>query len=131
MSEEEINKRLVLDAFDKLFNRRDYLAAAKYWSPHYLQHSAHIPPGREGLFDLIRGVPMNLRYESQLILANREFVMVHGRFSNTGRARNWVAVDIVRIAGGLLVEHWDVLQDEASKEQSLSGLPMFGNEFVD
>jgi predicted SnoaL-like aldol condensation-catalyzing enzyme len=131
MSQEEINKWLVLDAFDTLFNRRDYLAAAKYWSPHYLQHSAHIPPGREGLFDLIRGVPMGLRYESQLILANREFVMVHGRFSNTGRARNWVAVDIVRIARGLLVEHWDVLQDEASKEQSRSGLPMFGNEFVD
>jgi predicted SnoaL-like aldol condensation-catalyzing enzyme len=131
MSQEELNKRLVLDAFDTLFNRRDYVAAANYWSPHYLQHSAHIPPGREGLFDLIRGVPMSLRYESQLILANREFVMVHGRFSNTGRARNWVAVDIVRIGGGLLVEHWDVLQDEASKDQSLSGLPMFGNEFVD
>jgi predicted SnoaL-like aldol condensation-catalyzing enzyme len=131
MSQEELNKRLVLDAFDTLFNRRDYVAAAKYWSPDYQQHSAHIPPGREGLFDLIRGVPMSLRYESQLILANREFVMVHGRFSNTGRARNWVAVDIVRIAGGLLVEHWDVLQDEASKDQSLSGLPMFGNEFVD
>jgi predicted SnoaL-like aldol condensation-catalyzing enzyme len=131
MSQEELNKRLVLDAFDTLFNRRDYVAAANYWSPHYLQHSAHIPPGREGLFDLIRGVPMSLRYESQLILANRDFVMVHGRFSNTGRARNWVAVDIVRIGGGLLVEHWDVLQDEASKAQSLSGLPMFGNEFVD
>jgi predicted SnoaL-like aldol condensation-catalyzing enzyme len=131
MSQEELNKRLVLDAFDTLFNRRDYVAAANYWSPHYLQHSAHSPPGREGLFDLIRGVPMSLRYESQLILANRDFVMVHGRFSNTGRARNWVAVDIVRIGGGLLVEHWDVLQDEASKAQSLSGLPMFGNEFVD
>jgi predicted SnoaL-like aldol condensation-catalyzing enzyme len=124
-----INKRLVLDAFDTLFNRRDYAAAEKYWSPNYIQHSAHIPPGREGLFALIRAVPPSLRYESQQILADQEYVMVHGRFSNTGRYRNRIAVDVVRIEGGLLKEHWDVLQDEATAQESLSGLPMFGDEF--
>jgi predicted SnoaL-like aldol condensation-catalyzing enzyme len=124
-----INKRLVLNAFDTLFNRRDYAAAEKYWSPNYIQHSAHIPPGREGLFALIRSVPPSLRYESQRILADQEYVMVHGRFSNTGRSRNWVAVDVVRIEDGLLKEHWDVLQDEAAERDSLSGLPMFGDEF--
>jgi predicted SnoaL-like aldol condensation-catalyzing enzyme len=45
------SKRLVLDAFDTLFNKRDYTAAEKFWSPHYIQHSAHIEPGREGLFN--------------------------------------------------------------------------------
>ncbi len=50
----EANKRLVLDAFDTLFNMRDYEAAERFWSPNYIQHSAHIPPGREGLFNLIR-----------------------------------------------------------------------------
>jgi predicted SnoaL-like aldol condensation-catalyzing enzyme len=101
---EEANKRLVLDAFDTLFNTRDYEAAERFWSPNYIQHSAHIPPGREGLFNLIRSVPAELRYEPGLILADKEFVMVHGRFSGTGRPRNWIAADIVRIADGVLVE---------------------------
>jgi predicted SnoaL-like aldol condensation-catalyzing enzyme len=48
---EKKKKALVLKAFDTLFNKRDYAAAEKYWSPHYIQHSAHIAPGREGLFN--------------------------------------------------------------------------------
>ena len=60
---EEKNKALVLDAFDTLFNKRDYAAAEKYWSPNYIQHSAHIEPGRDGLFNLIRSAPDTLRYE--------------------------------------------------------------------
>jgi predicted SnoaL-like aldol condensation-catalyzing enzyme len=126
---EEANKRLVLDAFDTLFNKRDYQAAEKFWSPNYIQHSAHIAPGREGLFNLIRSVPATLRYEPGLMLANQEFVIVHGRFSGMGRPRNWIAADIVRIANGVLVEHWDVLQDEVTREESQSGRPMFGSEF--
>src|SRR6267142_2725509 len=51
---QEKNKALVLDAFDTLFNKRDYAAAEKYWSPNYIQHSAHIEPGRDGLFNLIQ-----------------------------------------------------------------------------
>src|SRR5437773_5149338 len=51
---EEKNKALVLKAFDALFNKRDYAAAERYWSPTYIQHSAHIAPGREGLFNLIK-----------------------------------------------------------------------------
>jgi predicted SnoaL-like aldol condensation-catalyzing enzyme len=126
---EEANRRLVLEAFDTLFNKRDYAAAERFWSPNYVQHSAHSPPGREGLFNLIRSVPATLRYEPGLILANDEFVIVHGRFSGHGRPRNWIAADIVRIADGVLVEHWDVLQDEATSEESQSGLPMFGDRF--
>jgi predicted SnoaL-like aldol condensation-catalyzing enzyme len=126
----EANKQLVLEAFDVLFNKRDYNAALRFWSPNYIQHSAHIPPGREGLFNLIRGAPADLRYEAGLILADDEFVIVHGRFSGNGRPRNWIAADIVRIADGVLVEHWDVLQDEATREESQSGQPMFGTEFA-
>ena len=51
------NKALVLAAFDTLFNQRDYDAATRYWSPNYVQHSAHIAPGREGLFELIKKAP--------------------------------------------------------------------------
>jgi len=69
---EEMNKALVLEAFDTLFNKRDYKAAERFWSPNYLQHSAHIPLGREGLFNLIKSAPLTLRYEHGVILANKE-----------------------------------------------------------
>ena len=55
--------------------------------------------------------------------------MVHGRFSGFGAPVNGIAADIVRLQDGLLVEHWDVIQDEATQEQSKSGLPMFGETF--
>lgn len=125
----EQNKTLVLEAFDALFNKRDYKAAERYWSPNYIQHSAHIRPGRDGLFDLIKSSPATLRYEPGVILAENEYVVVHGRFSGTGRPRNWIAADIIRVADGMLAEHWDVLQDEATEAESQSGLPMFGLKF--
>jgi predicted SnoaL-like aldol condensation-catalyzing enzyme len=128
-SAESKNKALVLEAFDTLFNRRDYVGAQKSWSPHYIQHSAHIAPGREGLFDLIKSLPPTLKYEPGTIVAEGNFVIVHGRFSGFGQPVNWIAADIVRIKDGVLVEHWDVIQDEATQEQSKSGQPMFGDSF--
>jgi predicted SnoaL-like aldol condensation-catalyzing enzyme/predicted ester cyclase len=129
---QEKNKALVLDAFDTLFNKRDYSAAERFWSKDYIQHSAHIPPGRKGLFDVVKDSPSTLQYENQLILANGEFLMLHGRYSGRGPGLpNWIIVDIVRVENGVLAEHWDVIQDEATKEQSKSGLPMFGTSFVE
>jgi predicted SnoaL-like aldol condensation-catalyzing enzyme len=127
---QEKNKALVLDAFDTLFNKRDYKAAERYWSPNYIQHSAHIEPGRDGLFNLIKSLPPTLKYESGTIAAEGDFVILHGRFSNFGLPVNWIAVDIVRIEDGILVEHWDVIQDEATKAESKSGRPMFGDHFT-
>jgi predicted SnoaL-like aldol condensation-catalyzing enzyme len=124
----ERNKQLVLEAFDTLFNKRDYAAAEKFWSPNYVQHSAHIEPGRDGLFNLVKRLPPTLRYEPGTIVANGEFVIVHGRFSGF-QAVSWIAADILRINDGVLLEHWDVIQDEATREQSRSGLPMFGDNF--
>jgi predicted SnoaL-like aldol condensation-catalyzing enzyme len=124
----EQNKKLVLEAFDTLFNKRDYAAAEKFWSPLYIQHSAHIQPGREGLFNLVKTLPPTLKYEHGLIVAEGNYVIVHGRFSGF-QAVNWIAADILIIQNGLLVEHWDVIQDESTKAQSKSGLPMFGDQF--
>jgi predicted SnoaL-like aldol condensation-catalyzing enzyme len=126
---EEKNKELVLNAFDTLFNKRDFAAAERYWSPNYIQHSAPIEPGREGLFNLIKSIPPTLKYEPGVALAGGEFVIVHGRFSGFGAPVNWIAADIVRLQDGMLIEHWDVIEDEVTQEQSKSGLPMFGDKF--
>jgi predicted SnoaL-like aldol condensation-catalyzing enzyme len=126
---EQANKALVLEGFDTLFNKRDYEAAARFWSPNYIQHSAHIAPGRDGLFNLIKGLPSTLKYEPGVVVAEGEFVILHGRFSGHGLPANWIAADILRVKDGVMVEHWDVIQDEASREQSKSGQPMFGDAF--
>jgi predicted SnoaL-like aldol condensation-catalyzing enzyme len=112
-SRESKNKELVLKAFDTLFNKRDYAAAGRFWSSNYIQHSAHIEPGRKGLFNLIKASPASLKYEPGVTVAEGDFVIVQGRFSGTGLPRNWIAADVVRVADGVLAEHWDVLQDEA------------------
>ena len=125
----ETNKALVLEAFDAAFNRKDPDALERYWAADYIQHSAHIGPGRAGLQAIIDAAPREMRYENQLIVAHGEYVMLHGRFSNIGVPVNWVVVDIVRVADGRLAEHLDVIQDEATEAQSKSGMPMFGERF--
>jgi predicted SnoaL-like aldol condensation-catalyzing enzyme len=125
----EKNKAIVLEAFDTLFNKRDYAAAERFWSPDYVQHSAHIEPGREGLFSLIKGLPASLRHEPGVIVAEGDYVILHGRFSGIGLPANWIAADIILLKEGILVEHWDVIEDEATLEQSKSGKPMFGTQF--
>ena len=126
---EKRNKALVLEAFDALFNRRDYAAAQRFWSSDYIQHSAHIQPGREGLFELVKAAPPDMHYENALIAADGDYVMLHGRFRNVGQPADWIVADIVRVESGVLAEHWDVIQDEATAEESQSGLPMFGDAF--
>jgi predicted SnoaL-like aldol condensation-catalyzing enzyme/ketosteroid isomerase-like protein len=129
-TKEARNKALALEAFDTLFNRRDYTAAERFWSPRYIQHSAHIAPGREGLFELVKVFPPALKYEPGLVIAKGDYVILHGRFSGIGLPVNWIVADILRIEDGILAEHWDVIQDEATEEQSKSKAPMFGTSFA-
>jgi len=126
---EEKNKSLALEAFDAAFNQRDATAYDRYWSPDYIQHSAYIAPGRDGLKQLIASVPAEMRYEPGLAVASGAFVMIHGRFTHVGQPKAWVVVDILRIQDGLLAEHWDVIQNEVTASESISGRPMFGDKF--
>ena len=102
---EDANKALVIEASDTLFNRRDYAGAETLWSPDYIQHSAHIPPGCAGLFDLVRSLPAELRYENQRVVADDDHAMLRRRFSGLGLPANWIVVDVVRVADGKLAEH--------------------------
>jgi predicted SnoaL-like aldol condensation-catalyzing enzyme/ketosteroid isomerase-like protein len=130
-TEEARNKALTLKAFDMLFNKRDFEAAERFWSPSYVQHSSIVPTGRGGLFDMVKNMPPSLRYENALAVAEGDYVFLHGRFTGNGQPRAMIAADIVRIADGVLAEHWDVVQDEVTKVESKSGLPMFGSSFAE
>ncbi|MFE4956115.1 ester cyclase [Streptomyces sp. NPDC056653] len=126
---EDKNKAIVLEAFDTLFNKRDYEKAEEYWSADYIQHSAHIEPGREGLFSLIRSLPTEFRHEVDLVMAEGDMVLVRGRFTGHGLPAPWIAADFVRMEDGVLKEHWDIIENEVSREVSVSGLPMYGDSF--
>jgi predicted SnoaL-like aldol condensation-catalyzing enzyme len=127
-SKAQQNKALVLAAFDAAFNARDPQALDRYWSPDYFQHSAHFAPGREGLRTLIASLPAGVRYDHDMVVAEGDLVVLHGRYIRPGKAA-WIAADVVRVEDGLLAEHWDLIEDEATHETSLSGGPMFGTAF--
>ncbi len=129
MTTSQDNKAHVLDALDALFNRRDYEKAAALWSPDYIQHSRFVPPGRDGLFELVGSLPEDARYQPGLAMADGDHVMVHGRYAVPGRPA-LISVDIFRLENGMLVEHWDVLQEEATATESAGGHPMFGSDFA-
>jgi predicted SnoaL-like aldol condensation-catalyzing enzyme len=128
---QERNKAIVKEAFDAVFNKRDETAFERFWSPDYIQHSAHIPPGRDGLKALVAKLPDTLRYEIGHIVSEGDYVMVHGRFSGIGQPKAWIAADIILMSEGKLVEHWDVIENEVRKDESPSGNPMFGEKFSD
>lgn len=69
-------KTIVLEVFNTLFNKRNHATTERFWSPNYIQHSAHIASGREGLFDLIESIPPRLKYEPETIVAEGDFVIV-------------------------------------------------------
>jgi len=123
------NKATVLEAFDTLFNKRDYARAEPFWSTDYIQHSSRIPPGRDGLFGVIKSRPAEFGYEPGLVMAEGDMVLLFGRFSGHGAGLPWIVVHIIRMEDGLLKEHWDVIEDESTRDNSLSGLPMFGDTF--
>ena len=114
---------------DTLFNKRDYEAAARFWSESYIQHSAHIEPGRDGLFDLIRSAPDTLRYEHQLILAEGNYVIVHGRFTGNGRPVAWIAADVAQDRGRSPCRTLGRASGRGHRGRIEKRAPMFGDQF--
>ena len=122
------NKALLVTGFNALFNNRDFAEAEKLWSPNYIQHSGHIPPGREGLFMLVKAFPAGMKWDHGIIMAEGDYVMVHSRYSQPDGSELIVA-DIMRINDGLFEEHWDVTEPGLVEADSKSKRPMFGDKF--
>jgi predicted SnoaL-like aldol condensation-catalyzing enzyme len=118
------NKALVLDAMTSLFQRRDASAVERLYAADYIQHNPGIPQGRDALKAIVEQLSPAVHYEPGLMVAEGEFVAIHGRI------RGWsdtpqVVIDLFRIEDGRLAEHWDVLQAEAPVNISLGGIAMF------
>jgi predicted SnoaL-like aldol condensation-catalyzing enzyme len=121
------NKALVLEAMTSLFQRRDASAVDRLYVVDYVQHNPNIPQGRDALKATVDSLPEDVFYEPGLIVAEGDFVAIHGRI-RAWAERPQVVVDLFRIEGGKLAEHWDVLQDEVPVTAALGRISMFDPE---
>ncbi len=121
------NRALVLDAMTSLFQRHDASAVDRLYVDDYIQHNPNIPQGRDALRRIVETLSPSVRYEPGLIIAEGDLVAIHGRIRGWADAPQ-VVIDIFRIEGGKLAEHWDVLQNEVPVASGAAGLSMFDPE---
>lgn len=118
------NKALVQEAMTALFQRHDVSAVDQHYAQNYVQHNPNIPQGRDALRNLVANLPKDVYYEPGLIIAESNFVAIHGRIRGWAE-KTQIVVDLFRVEGGKLVEHWDVLQDEVTLPETHAGTAMF------
>ncbi|MFC3052109.1 nuclear transport factor 2 family protein [Kordiimonas pumila] len=112
------NKAIVFDSMISLFQKHDVAKVDRLISPDYIQHNPNISQGRDGIKEVVKNLPKDVYYEPGLMIAEGDFVAIHGRI------RGWankpqIVVDIFRVKDGKLAEHWDVLQDEVPVEATM------------
>jgi len=120
------NKAIVLAALTGAFAGHDLSVFDRYWAEEYIQHNTFIPPFREGLRSLVAQLPPGSNYEPGIIVAEGDYVVIHGRYSGYTPVPQ-IIIDIFRLKDGLLVEHWDVIQDEVPPHLTKSGNAQFTN----
>ena len=120
----EVNKALVLAGIKGAFIDRDPTVLDRLFSDGYRQHNPLIANGTAAIKAIIAGLSPEFKYEPGLLVADGEYVMVHGRYTGWG-PKPMVAVDIFRVADGKIAEHWDVMQEEVPATKSANGHSMF------
>jgi len=120
------NKAIVLSALIGAFAEHDLSVFDRYWAEDYIQHNTFIPPFREGLRNLVAQLPPDSSYEPGMIIGEGDYVVIHGRYSGHHPVPQ-IIIDIFRLKDGLLVEHWDVIQEEVSPSLTTSGNAQFTN----
>lgn len=113
-AQEEANLALVLDMFAHVLNPMDSGAVDRFIAPGYIQHNQMAEPGREGLkkfLDMIRAATPHAVHDVKRAFVDGDHVTVHYHVRRTPDDKGWAVIDIFRIEGGMIIEHWDVMQD--------------------
>ncbi|MET0281846.1 MAG: nuclear transport factor 2 family protein [Steroidobacteraceae bacterium] len=124
--EEQRRLDMVLEMYREVLIPFDSSKVDRYISPHYLQHSSLAPPGRDALkqfLDFIRGQSPDATTDIKRAFVDGDHVICHTHVVRHPGDPGLAVVDIFRIEGDLIVEHWDVLMEVPAKP--VNHIPMF------
>jgi predicted SnoaL-like aldol condensation-catalyzing enzyme len=122
----ELNKKNVVEFYDKAINQKDFEAAAPYFGSRYIQHNPGAPDGIEGFKGFLKFLKEKFpRSHSEIkrVFADGDFVILHVHSVREPGTRGRAIVDIFRLENGKIVEHWDVAQE--IPEQAANANTMF------
>ena len=126
VQKEEANRKLVLDFYDRVFNKHDIENGVKVMAERYKQHNPNVPNGKQPFAsffsDLFKKNP-DLRARVVHVAADGDLVWLHVHITTNAQDRGQAVVDIFCVENGQIIEHWDVLQPVP--EKSVNGNPMF------
>ena len=123
--QEETNKQVVLDFYEKALNQKDFEAAAKHFGPRYIQHNPLAADGIEGFKKFIefrREKFPNAKSVIKRALVDGDFVILHVHAIREPGERGVAIIDIFRLENGKIVEHWDVIQPIPEKAANDNGM---------
>jgi predicted SnoaL-like aldol condensation-catalyzing enzyme len=124
-AQQEQNKRIVTEFYDKALNQKDFDAAASYFGPHYIQHNPTARDGIEGFKAFIQSLREkfpNSHSEIKRAYADGDYVILHVHAVREPGTRGLAIVDIFRLVNGKIVEHWDVRQDVPETAANSNGM---------
>jgi predicted SnoaL-like aldol condensation-catalyzing enzyme len=124
-AQEEANKKVVVDFYEKAINQKDFEAASKYFGNRYVQHNPGAADGPEGLkafLGFLKEKFPQSRSEIKRVFADGDYVILHVHAVREPGTRGSAIVDIFKLEGGKIVEHWDVVQPIPEKAANSNGM---------
>src|ERR1700693_2111784 len=123
--QQEANKKVVVEFYEKGLNQKDFEAAAKYFGPRYTQHNPNAPDGPEGFKSFLQFLKEkfpNSRSEIKRVFADGDYVILHVHAVREPGTRGNAIIDIFKLENGKVVEHWDVVQPIPEKAANTNGM---------
>lgn len=118
------NKEIVVKAMKEFFVDRDHNAIEHYWHETYVQHNPGMISGHQGLKDILKNsIDSGFKWTPGIFIEAGDLVIAHSEVQGWG-PNPLIVVDIFRLAGGRIAEHWDVVQEEVAADKTASGNPM-------
>ena len=125
LAKEEANRKLVVDFYNQFFNEHDVAGAAKIIAEDYIQHNPMVPTGKAPVVSYFTDYfKANPQSKARIVRSavDNDLVYLHIHSTENADDRGQAVVDIFRVKDGMIVEHWDVIQDvprEAANDNTM------------